>query len=158
MSTLALAATYSLHPSPQLFERLKDWSEDIEKNLVRKEAARLEKIAVGSLDASIDFLKEYFEEDLAEELVYLTKVTKPTAKRWMSGNNMNWRHAQKIKLTARIFYYLDHKQNYDKKESLSWYRSPQNKGRTPREMLAGYSYVTPSELRNLLQTIGMSQT
>lgn len=153
---LSLAATYAIDPKEEYLQRISDWAEAIEKDFYAREEARLERIAIGSLASSVDFLKEFFGESLLEELQYLTSVTRPTAKRWISGGNMSWRYAQKIHLLARAFYALRHKQNLSEEKTLLWYQEPKG-GKSPRELFREHHFSASAELRITLKGIGITR-
>ena len=85
------------------------------------EHARLEKMAIGDLQSQIDFLREIFGEDLPKELVHISGVTLPTAKRWIGGGRMAWRNSQKIRKLAKMFYALERKHGTSGPAAAQWY-------------------------------------
>lgn len=155
---LALAATYARNRDQEAYQDICDWTQNIEEDLREKDYRQMEKIALASTTSRLDFLAEFFEENLAEELVYITGVQPATARRWIQGAGISWSNNQRINLVARIFYALRHKQGFSTKDTLLFYTNNwQDSSSSPREMVANYNYVAGGNMQSMLRSIGVRE-
>lgn len=146
-----VAATHSQTPRKKHLREIKKWAEELEEAYEREEELRLEKLAIGNIENQIDLLREVFEDDLAKELVQLSGVTLPTAKRWIGGGRMAWRHSQRISKLARLFYRLERQAGISGKDARSWYED-----NSVRDSFSGRHAYIMGDLSHLLQKMGIS--
>ena len=136
-------------------EEVEGWIESVRQLAENQIYLAEEGQALSSTLAQIDFLRDFFAEDLEDELCRLTGVKRATAARWIKGGNTAGYRRQQIRTLARTFYALRHEQGWDNKEALAWYRggSP-----APEDLLHTYNgHVMSRELRDLLAAVGFRE-
>lgn len=150
----SLSATYSVDPSDDTRKDLLEWIDALENEVNFKQFAAQRQKIIGTPLAQIDFLQEFLGEELLDELVFISEVKRPTARRWIGGaGDPNWNSQQKIRLLARAFYAAE-RSGMSKEETLRWYRDPFGGGTSPRDKIRSFCSVINADLRAALDVIG----
>lgn len=133
-------------------DELDAWIEEVEVSVATQKYLQEEKIVLHNVTAQIDFLSDFFKEDLQGELSEIVSVQPATAKRWIEGGSPSWDRRRQIELLARTFYTLRHKSNMSNQQALAWYRSG---APSPRDLLQAYDgFIISKKLLGVLRTIG----
>ena len=149
---LFLAVTYAEDPCDDHRQSLLEWIEDLEEDISLKKFASQRNKIIGNTVTQIDFLRDFFGDDLPEELSFVCGVKRPTAKRWLEGKDPSWNNQQPIRLLARVFYAAE-KAGLSHEEILLWYREP-FEGTPPREHFRGFYSLIGKDFRAALDAVG----
>lgn len=87
--------------------------------------------------ATFDFLLDFFEKELPEELSVVCGVRKETARRWICGRPPAWQHYSRSNALFRFFFALRHGLGMSNKEALCFYRNARHMSRSPSECIKG---------------------
>jgi transcriptional regulator with XRE-family HTH domain len=136
---MALAIDYYLNPSPESLNKIQEITIQARDKLTKTAARDELNDRFSTAELAINYLSDYFGDDLIEELVELTGVSKATVKRYQSGNNPRRTTHDLLTRLAKTFYLLS--ETKTKEQVIDFYKN---------EIILDTSGLGPTSLRNYL--------
>lgn len=152
---LGLALDYHLYKNEAVLDEIKERVLSIKKDFQAQENRDRYRSLFATADSALDYLEEFFEDDLLDEIVTITGVSAATVKRYRKGGNPRYYTEDMLVRLAKIFYCLREEQNKTNQEVLDFYRKEKaielNSGskQTLAEYLKNYKYFSMMSIRGL---------
>lgn len=110
----------------------------------QKKADELRNLFPSSISI-FDYLSSFFEDDLLDEIIEITAVSKPTAKRYINGKTPRSDNYNMFYSIAKIFFILENDRGMSKEKVIDWYKTHDISGdneppRSLRDLVIKYRY------------------
>lgn len=103
---MALAIDYHLNPSDETLSKIKAMAIEARDKLTQTAARDELNSRFATAELAINYLSDYFGDNLTDELVEITGVSKATVKRYQSGGNPKRTAHDLLTRLAKVFYLL----------------------------------------------------
>jgi transcriptional regulator with XRE-family HTH domain len=153
---LGLVIDYHLYKKESIIDEIKKRVLIIEKEFKAQENRDRYRSIFPGADSALDYLEEFFQDDLLDEIVTITGVSKATVKRYRKGGNPRYYTEDMLIRLAKIFYCLKEDQNKTNQEVLDFYRNKKliklrnlGNAQTLAEYLKSYKYFSAMSFQGL---------
>lgn len=159
---LALVLDYKLYQKEEVLVEIKARVLEIKEEFKSADRRAHYRSLFPTTDLALDYLEDFFADDLIEEIADITGVSAATVKRYQKGSQPRYYTEDLIVRLAKIFYCLKEDQGKTKEEVIDFYKNEKvintNSGpdQSLSEYLRDYHYFTMMSLRNL-DGVGVSQ-